>query len=99
MATGWTVDFRGRMAELLSKDPRPHRTRRIVRRGDRFEIACGAWRGLYRVTGTLVTVEELQVGFPRRFLEDRSRTEVPDREAQLAFLARWPMGGVEARSP
>jgi tRNA-Thr(GGU) m(6)t(6)A37 methyltransferase TsaA len=99
LAAGWGVDFRGRMEELLSADPRPHRTRRIVRRGDRFEIACGAWRGVFRVSERVVTVEELQVGFPRRFLEDRLRTEVPEREAQLAFLVRWPEGGVEARRP
>jgi tRNA (adenine37-N6)-methyltransferase len=99
LAAGWGVDFRPRMEELLSADPRPHRTRRIVRRGERFEIACGAWRGVFRVSEAVVTVEELQVGFPRRFLEDRSRTEVPEREAQLAFLVRWPEGGVEARRP
>jgi tRNA (adenine37-N6)-methyltransferase len=99
LVAGWKVDFRARMTELLSSDPRPHRTRRIVRRGEGFEIACGAWRGVYRVAEGVVTVEALQVGFPRRFLEDRSRTEVPDREAQLAFLARWPACGVEARRP
>ena len=95
LAEEWGVDFRPRMAELLGRDPSPHRTRRIGRRGERFEIGCGAWRGLFRVEGAIVTVEELQAGYPRRFLNDPARPVLPDREAQLAFLVRWPECGVE----
>lgn len=37
------TDFRPRLIELLSRDPSPHRTRRIRRRADGvFEIGCGA---------------------------------------------------------
>ena len=28
-----------------------------------------------------------------KFLARSDYTEIPDREAQLAFLARWPAGG------
>lgn len=87
----WGVDFRPRMVELLGRDPAPHRTRRIRRRGTRrWEIGCGAWRGIFTLEGTVVTLHWLEGAFPRSFLEDRRRTRVPDREAQLAFLERWP---------
>ncbi len=95
LAVTWGVDFRGRMVELLGRDPTLHRTRRIVRRGGRMEIGCGAWRGVFEVEGSVVRVVELRVGYPRRFLNDPARPETPDRAAQLAFLERWPACGVE----
>lgn len=95
--SAWNLDFRTRLEEILSRDPTPHRTRRIVRRGPLLEIACGAWRAWFDVDGSVVRIHSLRVGFPRRFLLDPTRTQVPDREAQLAFLARWPASGVEDR--
>jgi hypothetical protein len=86
----WGIDFRARLEEILSRDPTPHRTRRIRRRPDGLgEIACGAWRGAFRVTDQVVEVQFLESGFPVRFLADLRRKEVPDREAQLAFRAHW----------
>lgn len=88
---GWQIDFMARMTELLARDPAPHRTRRIRRLpADEFEIACGAWRGLFRVEGETVTVRALDSAFPMRFLLRDGYEAIPDREAQLAFLARWP---------
>jgi tRNA-Thr(GGU) m(6)t(6)A37 methyltransferase TsaA len=92
LAREWQVDFQPRLVELLSRDPSPHRTRRITRREpDRFVIGCGAWRAVFAVSGCAVEVREIEPGYPRRFLEDPARTEgLPDRAAQLAFMARWP---------
>jgi hypothetical protein len=79
--------------ELLARDPTPHRTRRITsRRGtDLFVIGCGAWRAVFDVKERTVTVQSLEPGYPQRFLDDPTRAEgLPDREAQRAFLQRWP---------
>lgn len=87
----WRVDFAARLTELLSRDPSPHRTRRIRRRvSGGFEIGCGAWRAAFGVDGETVTVTALETGYPQRFLTRAGYEAVPDREAQMAFLTRWP---------
>lgn len=88
---GWGVDFTTRVRELLGRDPSPHRTRRIRRTATGFEIGCGAWRALFTVDVAAARVEVTGLGpaYPRRFLE-RPEPDVPDREAQRAFLERWP---------
>lgn len=91
LAEGWRIDFRARLIELLSRDPTPHRTRRIRRRRDgRLEVGCGAWAAGFEVVGDAVSVNRLGPAYPRRWLEHPDYHDVPDREAQLAFLARWP---------
>jgi hypothetical protein len=78
------------MAEILARDPRPHRTRRIRnRRGGGFDIACGAWRAVFDLANGVATVTSVEPAFPPTFLKDSGRTRIPDREAQVAFLARW----------
>ena len=85
------IDFCPRMVEILSRDPSPHRTRRIKRRDSaRWMIGCGAWRGIFEMEGDMVRVLSLEPGYPRRFLEDPQRGGMPDKEAQLAFLEHWP---------
>ena len=87
----WGVDFTGRLTELLSQDPSPHRTRRIRKRvTGAFEIGCGAWRAEFGVEGPAVTVNAVETGYPLRFLTREGYEEVPDRDAQMAFLERWP---------
>ncbi|MFO1459401.1 MAG: tRNA (N6-threonylcarbamoyladenosine(37)-N6)-methyltransferase TrmO [Verrucomicrobiota bacterium] len=87
----WAVDFRPRLIELLGRDPSVQRTRRIRARGpDRRVVGCGAWRAVFRVEGFSVEVLSLEPGYPPRFLEDLRRLDVPDREAQQAFLKLWP---------
>ena len=84
------IDFTPRLAELLSRDPSPHRTRRIRRRGEgTFTIGCGAWRAMFTVSGHVVTVLSLEAGYPQRFLLRPGYEQVPDREVQLAFIAQW----------
>ena len=91
LRTNWEVDFRARLIELLSRDPTPHRSRRIRRRGDiRRVIGCGAWRAVFHVDGQLVQIESLEPAYPLRFLTDPARGSMPDQAAQLAFLEHWP---------
>ncbi|HTJ79232.1 MAG TPA: tRNA (N6-threonylcarbamoyladenosine(37)-N6)-methyltransferase TrmO [Rariglobus sp.] len=88
---GWRVDFRARLVELLSRDPSPHRTRRITKReAGGFLIGCGAWRAVFGVEGETVAVAAIEPGFPMRFLTRPGYEDVPDREAQVAFLECWP---------
>lgn len=91
LEANWKIDFRPRLVELLSRDPSPHRTRRIKRRdADRFVIACGAWRAVFLVTADKrVVVEALEAGYPLRFLMREGYESVPDREAQVAFIGIW----------
>lgn len=91
LLTHWQIDFRGRLSELLSRDPSPHRSRRIrKRRHGRCEIGCGAWRALFVVEDRRVTVLALEPAYPLRFLVDPGRPGIPDQAAQLAFLKIWP---------
>ncbi len=88
----WRIDFTPRLIELLSRDPAPHRTRRIKRRNAaEFEIGCGAWRAVFIVEEETVCVQSLEPAYPMRFLTRPGYYAVPDREAQMAFLARWPV--------
>jgi tRNA-Thr(GGU) m(6)t(6)A37 methyltransferase TsaA len=87
----WGIDFIPRMTELLARDPTPHRTRRIKRRrGSLHEIGCGAWRALFQVEASVVNVLALEPAYPLRFLTRDGYEDVPDREAQLAFMKHWP---------
>ena len=87
----WSIDFTERMLEILTRDPSPHRTRRIrSRHGDLFDIGCGAWYAVFKVEGTAITILHLKPSFPLKFLTDPTRPELPDKEAQLAFRAQWP---------
>lgn len=90
LLANWRIDFRPRMGELLARDPGLHRARRITRRSAGvFVIGCGAWRAVFTVTGTQVTVQQLEAGYAKRFLCDPARPSIIEREAQLAFLELW----------
>jgi tRNA-Thr(GGU) m(6)t(6)A37 methyltransferase TsaA len=91
LAENWQIDFTPRLHALLSRDPAPHRTRRIRRRSaTEFEIGCGAWRAVFTLAGELVSVVALEAAYPLSFLLREDYRDVPDRDAQLAFLAKWP---------
>ncbi len=90
LRTNWKVDFTARLLELLSRDPTVHRGRRIRRRNEsQFVIGCGAWRAVFRVETEVVEIDSLEAAYPLRFLGDAEREGIPDRNAQLAFIARW----------
>lgn len=96
LRTEWEVEFEGRMAEILARDPRPHRTRRIRnRRGGGFDIACGAWRAVFDLADGVATVTSVEPAFPPTFLKDSGRTRIPDREAQVGFLRKWGCTGAQ----
>ena len=87
----WGIDFIPRLTELLARDPSPHRTRRIRRRGPhRAEIGCGAWLAEFTVEGTVVAVLSLKPAYPLTFLTREGYQDIPDRDPQVAFLAQWP---------
>lgn len=80
----WGIDFTERAFELLSLDPSPHRTRRILRINDRLlRMACGPWRLYYTVEGRTVRVESVDKGYADELLT--TYAAVQDREAQIAF--------------
>ncbi|MFZ4509102.1 MAG: tRNA (N6-threonylcarbamoyladenosine(37)-N6)-methyltransferase TrmO [Fimbriimonas sp.] len=82
----WQIDFTQRAFEMLSQDPTPHRTRRILRLKDgRGRLACGPWRVYFWVQDQTVLVESIGVGCAPELLARRFK--VIDRDAQLAFLA------------
>jgi hypothetical protein len=85
----WGIDFTERAFELLSHDPTPHRTRRILRIEENlFRMACGPWRLYYSVCGKRVDVQSVGKGYADELLD--TYAEVQDREAQIAFARRWP---------
>ena len=86
----WKIDFLERAVQILERDPHPHRTRRITRSAGRFRMGCGAWRLFFSVQSDTVLIEEIQCGYPKRLLHQDNSEQVPDREAQLAFEAKWP---------
>ena len=88
----WGIDFFPRMTELLARDPSPHRTRRIKRRSPtRVEIGCGAWLAVFTVEDHAVTVLSLKPAYPLTFLLREGYQDIPDRDAQVAFLEVWPL--------
>ncbi len=94
------IDFTPRLIELLSRDPTPHRTRRIRRRAtSTFDIGCGAWRAVFTVADDRVNVCAIEPAYPMRFLLRPGYEAVPDRDPQLEFLARWPGRGDAPASP
>ena len=80
------IDLTTRAFSILQIDPRPHRTRRILEvEPGLFRIACGAWRMYYRIQGPVVTIEYIAKGYADDSLSDPGRSEIPHREAQIAF--------------
>lgn len=85
----WGIEFTERAFDLLRRDPTPHRTRRILRMGDRCRIACGPWRMFFRVEAETVVVEEVASGYSEESLRDSGQEATLDREAHVAFSLRW----------
>ena len=86
----WNVDFTERAFGLLSLDPTPHRTRRILRLDDRrFRMSCGPWRLYYSIDGRRVRIESVGRARTDEALAAASEDEVPDRDAQIAFARRF----------
>lgn len=87
----WSIDLIPRLQDILSRDPSPHRTRRIKKRSDSLhEIGCGAWKAHFALEGKHISLLRLEPGYPDSFLVREGYEEIPDYEAQLAFLRLWP---------
>jgi|GEM_PF-116646 putative methyltransferase, YaeB/AF_0241 family len=101
----WNIDFLPRVRELLGRDPSPHRTRRIrrvaVKHGGGAQIGCGAWRAMFRVdeVSCRVVVTGLGPAYPLWQLRREGAEVVPDRDAQEAFLRRWPDAELPLQAP
>lgn len=86
----WNIDFTVRAFSLLTRDPTPNRTRRIIRMDDRFRLACGAWRLYFRVWQDVVIIDEVGKGYSDESLASDHEARFQDREAQIAFAhQRW----------
>lgn len=84
----WTIDFTPRAFAILTRDPSPHRTRRIITMPDgRLRMACGPWRLYYQVEGDRVTVGEIGKGYSDESLHAPGWEKILDRDAQVAFAA------------
>ncbi len=84
-------DFTERAFDILRRDPKPHRTRRILQLGEnRYRIACGPWRMFYRLEGSTVVIEEIASGFSEETLRSPANETSSDREVHIAFrLMDW----------
>ena len=56
---------------------------------------AGPWpvHNIFDVADGVATVTAIEPAFPPVFLTDTGRTRIPDREAQVSFLARWARKG------
>jgi len=90
LETEWGLEILEKAVDRLALDPSPHRTRRIRRHGSEFLMSCGAWRVFFTVAGATVEVLRIAPGYPHEYLVDSKKTRIADRQAQIAFCARWP---------
>ena len=97
LGTNWAINFMPRVQALLERDPAPHRTRRIRRTDTGYSLGCGAWRAMFSVEADRVSITGLGPAYPLRFLLRENYEGVPERDAQLAFLARWPASELPLR--
>jgi tRNA-Thr(GGU) m(6)t(6)A37 methyltransferase TsaA len=82
----WNIDFTDRAYDLLSLDPTPHRTRRILRIDDHLlRMACGPWRLYYSINGRMVRIESVAKGYADETLAADFGADIQDRDAQMAF--------------
>lgn len=86
----WQIDFFSQAKKLLSIDPSPHRTRRIIKLGDNsYRMGCGAWRLFFNSSEKLISVSEIKPGYPDRSLQDPLLNNIADKQAQIEFSAIW----------
>ena len=85
----WQIDFTERAFALLAQDPSPHRTRRILKMGDRFRMACGPWRIFFQVAENKVLIQSIGKGYSDESLSQGDGSPVSDWAAQIAFAAKF----------
>lgn len=87
----WNIDIVTKAIALLGVDPSPHATRRIEKlKTGAYRMGCGAWRLFFELNDNEVRITSIAPGYPLRSLTGTKSAAVPQRDAQLAFLERWP---------
>lgn len=90
LRTQRAIDLLERVGEILGRDPMPHRTRRIKKRGvDTFEIGCGSWRVHYKVDGHTVTIERVSSGYPASLVFGETSPFVKEQDDHIEFSKVW----------
>jgi tRNA (adenine37-N6)-methyltransferase len=85
------VDFFERAFFLLRRDPSEHKTRRISKYGENlYRMGCAEWRLFFSLEGQTVSVKYFRPGYPREQLLKPGFEVIPNRDAQLKFIERWP---------
>jgi tRNA (adenine37-N6)-methyltransferase len=88
LARDYGVEIETRAREILSRDPTPHRTRRILQLSENsFRIACGSWRLFFSLRGKTARVERIGSAYTLDTLP-----EGREAEAHREFLARQGLG-------
>jgi tRNA (adenine37-N6)-methyltransferase len=83
------VDFMPRALKILTLDPMPHKTRRIVSYSPGvFRMACGGWRLFYSVENSRIVINRIESGYQQETLLEFG-TRVPNAETLLEFIQRW----------
>ena len=83
------VDFLPRASEMLSRDPSPHRTRRVVKiKENQFRMGCGAWRLFFHINNNFVVIDDVDKGYPDELLDKPGYQDIADRDAQIMFT-KW----------
>lgn len=89
----WQVDFFSYAKQLLERDPSPHRTRRIIRLdNDSYRMGCGAWRIFFTLNDRQVRISKFEPGYPPHALNNPKMDRISDKEAQIGFTQKWPVG-------
>jgi len=80
------IEFKEKAFESLSIDPRPHRTRRILKLAENsFRMACGPWRIYFHLEADSVIVDRIDKGYADETLVKPGYEKITDREAQIDF--------------
>lgn len=88
LQTEWGIEFYSAARGILSVNPNPHRSRRIVKIPDgSYRISCGAWRLFFERDGRRVKIISVACGYPQGKV--REGGDIPHREALLAFHEKW----------
>jgi len=87
----WDIDFFTQAKRLLSIDPSPHRTRRIIKltADNHYRMGCGAWRIFFSISKKLICISEIKAGYPKRALHDPLLNNIADKQAQIEFSTIW----------
>ena len=86
----WGIDFINRATKILSRDPSPHRTRRILMLSEnQFRMSCGAWRIYFTRQETQLEIQKISHAYTPQTLQSPENQTIPEREAIIAFTEKY----------